>query len=308
MITGNQRGTVLIVTLLVIVIMTITVTEFLYHVWVDRSLAANYRDATRSLYALTSGANAARAVLADDFKQDQKSGTLKDTLGESWAQSAIPVPVDDTFLFATITDESSKIDLNRLITAGGYPDNKWEAAFRALLRNLEIDVEIAVYVRDWIDSNDEGPAESSYYLSLATPYKCKNARFDSPAELPRVRGVTPEVYGKLRKFVTISSSGWININTAPQETLMALNENITENMAQSLIAARTDLPFKSKEEVKNIAGFSDIFPQISNLIDVRSNDFLIEESVTFNEVRRSAQALFTGRNTETARLLFFTVD
>ena len=308
MIVNNQQGTALIVTLFVVVILTVTVTEFLYETWVDRSLTANFRDGTKGLYALTSGVEAARAVIVDDYKQDQRNGRYVDTLKEYWAQPAIAIPLEDTFMFATITDESSKIDLNSLVTQGGYPDDKYIAFFRRLLRVRELDEAIADYVRDWIDSNDVGPAESPYYQSLPNPYLCKNARFDTVEELQLVRGVTPEVFARLRKFVTIGTGGPVNINTASREVLMALHGDITPSMADDVIRTRTELPFKDKTEIKNLAGFESIFPEISNLISVRSDAFSLEASVMFNETRRQAHAIFNNRGAGGATLIYFKVD
>lgn len=307
MIVNNQQGTALIVTLFIVVILTVTVTEFLYETWVDRSLVANFRDGTKGLYALTSGVEAARAVIVDDFQRDQKNGLFTDTLKEYWAQPAIAIPLEDTFMFATIIDESSKINLNNLLTPGGYPDEKYIAFFRRLLRVLELDEDIADYVRDWIDANEDGPAENPFYQSLAHPYKCKNARFDTVEELQMVRGVTPEAFARLRKFVTITG-GLVNINTAPKEVLMALHNDITSSMADDVLAARDSLPFKDKVEIKNLPGFGALYPEISTLIDVRSAAFSLTASVTFNETRRVAHAIYYNRTAEKADLLYFKVD
>lgn len=307
MIVNNQQGTALIVTLFVVVILTVTVTEFLYETWVDRSLVANFRDGAKGLYALTSGVEAGRAVIVEDFRQDQKNGLFTDTLKEYWAQPAIAIPLEDTFMFATIIDESSKINLNSLLTVGGYPDDKYLAFFRRLLRNLELDENIADYARDWIDVNEEGSAENMFYQSLQRPYRCKNARFDTVEELQMVRGVTPEVFAQLRKFVTISG-GAVNINTAPREVLMALHDNISASLADDVLSARADLPFKDKVEIKNLAGFDAIYPEISNLIDVRSAAFSLQANVTFNETRRVAHAIIYNRTAEKADMLFFKVD
>ncbi len=305
---NNQQGAVLIVTLLVVVILTITVTEFLYETWIDRSLAANFRDGAKGLYALSSGVEAARAVIVEDLRQDQKNGLMADTLKEYWAQPAIAIPLEDTFMFATIIDESGKVDLNSLVTSGGYPNDKQLALFRRLLRVLELDENIADHALDWVDLNDDGPAENSFYSALKDPYPCKNARFDAVEELRMVRGVTPEAFARLRPFVTIATGGLVNINTAPREVLMALHGDITPSMADDVLNARDDLPFKAKEEIKNLTGFGAIFPQIGGLIDVKSAAFSLEASVTFNETRRLAHALFTNRTANGAALVYYKVD
>jgi general secretion pathway protein K len=304
----GEEGAALLVTLLVVVIMTVTITEFLYTTWVDRSFAAGFRDSTKALYALRSGVDAARRIITDDYSADTNAGLYVDTLRENWAQASLPIPIEDTYMFVTITDESSKIDLNHLITGGGYPDQGRIDMFRRLLHKLEMDPDIANYVGDWIDTNSEGPAEDAYYSSLPRPYKCKNAKLDSVDELNRVRGITPEIFNKLKPFVTIRSSGFININTAPRELLMALDDDISDSLADSVIRARNEMPFKSKNEIQNVSGFQSIFPRIANLIDVSTDTFSVSATITFNEVTRKAEAILTNRTATSASVIFFRIN
>jgi type II secretory pathway component PulK len=77
-------------------------------------------------------------------------------------------------------DESGKINLN--------------TATRDMLLALSprMTEEIADAILDWRDGDSKpGPAgaEDSYYLTLAPPYRCKNAPFESVEELLLVRGV-----------------------------------------------------------------------------------------------------------------------
>ncbi len=306
--TTGQEGAALLVTLLTVVILTVTITEFLYATWVDRSFAAGFRDSTKALVALRSGVEAARRIIIDDYNADSMAGLYVDSLKENWAVSSLPVPVEDTYMFITITDESSKIDLNRLATGGGYPDQVRIEAFRRLLRNLDLDPYLADYVRDWVTANNEGPAKDAYYASLPNPYTCKKARLDSIEELRRVRGVTPEALNIMRPFITIQSVGTVNINTAPPEVLMALDGDITSSLADAVIRARNDMPFKTKNEIQNIPGFTSIFPRISNLIDVRTDTFSMSGSITFNEVTRKAEAILTQRTSTTAKVIYFKVN
>ncbi|MBI3793274.1 MAG: type II secretion system minor pseudopilin GspK [Nitrospinae bacterium] len=304
----GQDGVALLISLLVVVILTVTVTEFLYSAWVDRSFAFGFRDSAKALYALRSAVEASKKIVADDLKNDMKNNQLVDTLKEPWAQPGFPVPVDDTYMFLTITDESSKLDLNRLVTAGGYTDQRWLDAFSRLLRNLQLDQSISLYVLNWISASDDGPAKTPYYASLPRPYKCKNAKLDSLEELKRVKGITPEVFEKIKNFVSIKSSGYVNVNTAPKEVLMSLSDDLTDGLADALIATRTNTPFGSKEGIQSVSGFAAIFPKISNMIGVNTNSFSVSVSVTINEVTRKATALLSPRTTTDATVVFFKVN
>jgi general secretion pathway protein K len=95
---------------------------------------------------------------------------------------------------------------------------------------------------DWLDSDDltsSGGAETPYYQTLKPPYRARNGKLATLTELLLVRGFTPEIVGKLRPFVTVypMQTGYdqhININTAPKEVIVALDDKISDSMAERL--------------------------------------------------------------------------
>lgn len=85
-----------------------------------------------------------------------------------------------------IVDEAAKLNLN--------------AADALDLADLPgVGNDLAFAITDWRDEDTElstGGAESSYYLALQQPYKCKNAPIESVEELRLLRGVTDDLlYG-----------------------------------------------------------------------------------------------------------------
>ena len=306
-IVDNESGVALIVTLLVIVIMTVTVTEFMYATWIDRSIAAGFRDNVRAVAAVRSGVDAARAVIIEDKKEDVLSNKIVDHLGELWSQQSLPVPIGETYAFVTITDESSKIDLNRLTE--GSQGEKLRPVFYRLLEILEMDADIAEAIIDWIDTDEDGFYEDSYYMSLASPYGCKNNKLDSLEEIKRIKGITPEIFNKLKNYVTISSNGLININSAPLELIQALHDDISQSMAEAVINARGAAPFLSTGDIKYVSGFNkDIFADIGAIISVHGDSFAVSVVATFNEVTRTANAIFADRSNLGARLIYFRIS
>ena len=302
----NQTGAALLVTLLVVTIMTVTVTEFLHSTWLDSSLAAGFRDDARAVAAVRSGVEAARALIIEDKREDVENRIIVDHLGEPWAQSSLPVPIGDTYAFVTITDESGKIDLNRLDE--GNMGEKLRGVFERLLVNLDLDPSIGDAIIDWIDKDDDGPWEDGYYQSLKYPYGCKNNKLDSLEEIKRVKGVTAKVFNKLKGYVTIRSTGWVNINSAPIKLIQALHEDISVSMAESVVNARDSAYFKKRIEIKNVSGFNDdIYAAIGSIIGIYGDTYSVSVTVTFNEVTRTAKALFTDRSQTNARLIYFRI-
>ena len=312
---NNEKGMALVITLLVVVILTVTVTEFIFATWVDYSMAADFRDDQRATMAVRGGIEAAREILVQDYKDNNKV----DSLMEAWAMPSIPVPFYNTFVFVTIKDEAGKFDLNQLVKPDNSVGPYWEkldekqlAIFERLLELLDLDKDIAQAVVDWIDRNEEGFSEYGYYQSLTPPYKCKNNYIDSMEELKRIAGITPEVYHRLKPFVTIVSNNdrKININTARRELILAIDEEISELMAEEVIKARMEKPFDDTAQLRvAVPEFSDavLWARINPLITVKSETFSVTSTTTVGEVMHDAEALLTDRKNKPAHLKYFRV-
>lgn len=113
-------------------------------------------------------------------------------------------------------DEDRRINLNAVTNQVGFE------VVRSLLETAggldESDaVAIATCLADWIDDDDEereGGAETAYYRSLAG-HTARNGRIAFPAELMLVKGMTPDIFSRIRKHVTIhGADASVNFNTA----------------------------------------------------------------------------------------------
>jgi type II secretory pathway component PulK len=117
-------------------------------------------------------------------------------------------------------------------------------------------------------------AEDDYYLSRPTPYRAKNADFETVDELLLVKGMTPDIlYGNIAgrqrlaeledqqpwerdikanerlgvaQHLSLQSGGRVNVNTASAEVLMAFG--LTPAEVQSVLNQRAAMPFKSVGE------------------------------------------------------------
>ncbi|MFH1625327.1 MAG: hypothetical protein ABID54_09270, partial [Pseudomonadota bacterium] len=110
---GSERGIALIVALLVITILFVLVIEFNYLTRVDVTIAANIRDENKALYVAKAGVNAAIALL----KRDSNN---YDAPSEDWGSFAsLPHSeyLGEGSVAGSITDESGKININRIVDA-----------------------------------------------------------------------------------------------------------------------------------------------------------------------------------------------
>ena len=288
---AGDRGVALLITLLILV-MIVTLVWEVFRTGVRAAQTGAYgRDSIRAELVGEAGVAAARIALREDAGNNDY-----DTLDEVWSRPVPPIDLGEGTIRIVVEDEERKIHLNRLVLPNGNaPDDQRLAAFRRLLVILEIDPSLADAVVDWLD-NDEAPrvggAESPYYLSLPFPYKSKNDFFDTIDELRLVRGMTPEAFEKLRPFVTLYSSGKVNLNTAPKPILLALSAGqdaaeageITEATADQIIEYRKEKPFQKIEEIGNVSPFlSDLYKKtrIRDLMDTRSTAFHVRSSGEF---------------------------
>ena len=297
----NEKGIALLVTLLILVLVVALVHE-IFRIGAQSAQSGAYgRDSIRCILLAEGGTGAARIVLRLDARDNQY-----DTLDEIWSRAALPITLGDGEVRVTLEDEERKIDLNRLMLPNGNaPDERRLAVFQRLLDTLGIERTVADAVVDWLD-NDENPrvggAESSYYNGLPNPYRAKNDLFDTIGELRLVRGVTAEIYEKLLPFVTVSSSGMVNLNTAPKEVLMSLSAGtdlaeagpIDAKTADEIIAYRQDHPFTTASQIGNVSPFlRDLYARtlIRNIVDVRSTYFHVRSSGDVGGTVRTIDAI-----------------
>ncbi len=306
----NNRGIALVITLLVLTLLIVLILEFTSSMRIEARAAANFRDDVKAFYLARSGVTFAMAVLEDDDKTDQNY----DALNELWAEKLPPIPIGDGFVTVEITDENSKINVNKMPTGliPKFNSEDMRALMGRYLKQFELEEDIANAIVDWIDKDDRdsvpGGAESNYYGSLEDPYEAKNKPFDSLQELRLVKGLEGEIYNQLHKNLTVNSDGWININTAGKEVLMSLSDDISEEIADEIIAFRVENPFQVKQDFEhNISISYDTYNAVGKFIDVKSNHFSIVSSGSVNQSKKTIRAEIRRENNK-AKILYWRVE
>jgi general secretion pathway protein K len=284
----GDKGVALLITLMILVLIVTMVWEVFRLGARAAQTGAYSRDSIRAAIVAEGGINATRIALREDADDNQY-----DTLDEIWSRPVPPIDLGEGTIGIVVEDEERKININRLVLPNGNaPDDQKLAVFRRLLEILEIDPLLADAVVDWLDNDDTprvGSAESAFYLSRPFPYQAKNDFLDTVDELRLVRGVTPEVFEKLRPFVTVYSSGKVNLNTAPKQVIMALSAGrdaadageITEAGADEIIEYRKEKPFQKIEEIRNVSPFlSDLYQRtrFRDLLEVRGTAFHVRSA------------------------------
>ncbi len=202
------------------------------------------------------------------------------------------IQVEKKVFRINITDESGKINLNKA-------DEKTLLDLMQALNIESPEKDIIVdSIMDWRDPDEFhrlNGAESDYYERLNPPYKSKNGPFDSIEELLLIRGITPEIFNKLKNYFTVYDvSGKVNVNTADKELLIL--KGIPEEIAEEIIKERKKGKFKDLDDLRNRINIDSISDDVidhlsfslSNTVKI---DISIDKSLFSFIVKMSANSV-----------------
>lgn len=255
---GNQRGMVLLLVLVVVALLSALLSEFAFSTLVDLRLTETFRDSTRADYLARGGLTVGRMLL----QQDQNGYDAPGAPEELWSQPVSNFPVAEGAVSIRIEDLDGKLDLNRLVDTQGNPNVVLRGRFERLceLLGLEDPPALSAALVDWLDADEVAEdlgAESDYYQGLQPPYPAANGPLSTVPELEKVRGFSRNAVAALQPFVTAYGNDKLNINSAPREVLLAWDEEMTEEMAETVLAGRAEAPYKSTDQLRDILGVED---------------------------------------------------
>jgi general secretion pathway protein K len=307
----SRRGVALILTLMIVGIISASVISFIRLAGLEVKMAENNHSFAQAEILAQAGLKGAMTLLAMDDES-------VDSANDSWNLFADYAAMaggffDEGAFTGRIVDLSAKFDVNSLVDEHGKIKER-EDILRRLFQQLELNEDPVGAIIDWIDDNDDiepGGAEDTYYRGLATPYPCANGPLQTSGQLRLIKGLSDEIlYGTedkkgLLEFITVHSSGQVNINTADIKVLMSLHEDLTETIAQEIIERRIEQPFEKLDELKNITDLQGIWQELvgQKLVSVNSSHFSIVIEATFREARVVVTAIVERNNG--VRLIYY---
>ncbi len=271
----RNRGTVLLLVLLVVTALALVVTTGLRGLRIEETGARLLRNRLRAEALAESGLRLAAYGLTREvgtahfvhygqvwsrfFHDAQVRQSLLDP--DTVAGAAILDLFSDEKLSVDIHDESGKLPINALAGANFevYKNILLAILQSSPFRMQESEALNLIYaIKDWLDADTTtftpsiydriSGAEDDYYSSRQAQYRCKNGPIETLSELLLVKGVTKRLYDGengsigLKDLLTVWESRNININTAPAPVLRALawrlNEQQGNDFATALIAYR----------------------------------------------------------------------
>ncbi|MCB0394081.1 MAG: general secretion pathway protein GspK, partial [Bdellovibrionales bacterium] len=198
-------------------------------------------------------------VPPDDINSVEKD-QIKEAVGEA---------LMDSSYFTTISSEGSKLDLNDLASPSESLQKTTKDQLTKLLQDrADEDDEFGDFLRnydyeslinnikDWVDEDsvsDNGGDEGAAYSNIDTDSEVKlppNREFRTLEEVRMVSGMDDRIYNFLLPRITVYGVKGINPNYADKALLKSINEDITDEVADEIIAHRNDPqkgPFSNKE-------------------------------------------------------------
>lgn len=224
----NNRGSLLVITLWLITLLSVFAVAVARYVSVELRLTRTRIARAQARSWVRGGVYLAMQQLAEDATSSY------DWVGDRWSAVAgdtAAVPSPQAFALPTvasreagsvmsvqITDEERRLDVN--------------AASFQTLSNLLQSSEAAQSIRDDIDADAESPLEEPLYYPKNSPI----AAIEELVDLPNVGTAWMRWQPYLTSFVASAGVPTVNINTAGREVLTALGAE--PSVVDALIAAR----------------------------------------------------------------------
>jgi len=297
-----EQGIILVIVIIIVAILTIIVADLIYFTQIDREISANTTDEIKARYIAKSGIHVAAGTLKGQPLEDLNEivSTLaldSDHSKGFWAINVPFFPVGDGSVSVTVVDERAKINMNALVSSSSnLVDQQVLTELRELFRFVEVDSSkserFISSLTNWIDrplkgaqnDQDSSGANSGFYSSLENPYTIKDGTLDSVQEIRLIDGMDEEFFNKIKDYVTVyPRDKKINFSTAPKVVIMAavkassvpaiegqgnvetneVSDDIAEQIADEIIAAREDEPIITQKKAREIATEIDSTSEIS---------------------------------------------
>jgi general secretion pathway protein K len=216
-----------------------------------------------------------------------------DHLGEPWALTLPPIPLENGEIRGAIVDAQGRLNINALSATNASAEQERVRLGRLFAQRGMPSAMIAA-IADWIDADsvaEDSGGEDAFYLAQSAPRLAANAPILRVAELGAVKGVTPRMLAAVLPYLSALPAGTpVNVNTAPREVLAAIVGNADAESLEALLADRVRKPFTT------IAEFRARLPEGAALasdvaLSVKSSYFYVTIEARQGVTRSHARAL-----------------
>jgi general secretion pathway protein K len=261
----SRRGFILIATLWLLVALGAVGLDAALRSRTRRLTAANILDASRARSAALAGTEYARSRLTAamlDRADELRAQAMERARTSSQRNSASRTSVSRLFRSANPVDDPWREPSELIAPDMMFGSTRYTLRVRdtgaalnlndadeVMLRNffaqgLRVDYadadRLAQSIQDWRDEDEiprVGGGEREQYVDANMAVLPPNRDFADLDELRHVMGMTEEIFQAALPYLTLSSSGQINVNAAPEPVLLAL-PGMTPGGAQEIVRLR----------------------------------------------------------------------
>lgn len=258
----KERGVAIIMVILMIAIGMTVLVALNDSTYVAMRLNSASERRVKAEYILKSAINVALVLLANDTTPADDRNTddwMKFTQGLEAPGSLLGLDEPNVRVSLLIASEQGKIPILALRDTGppGNPIDSvkaWAPVLYQLLVNVGAGTptgdgpaippeQLVANLIDYLDTNEDNFNYDKFQgdeSSLPAEKKFRNeGKIDSlTSELAAIPGFTPDLVQRILPFISGASFSKININAAPEQVLMALDPNMTPDIAAQIIARR----------------------------------------------------------------------
>jgi len=225
---GNDRGTVLLTTLLIMTVMAAITVALMEDIRFAVKRTVNVHAYAQADWQASGAEDFVTAFLQNDFAQLPSAGQA--ALLQSQTPLVLPTPTGAITL--TLKDASHCFNLNSMVDVAGNKNDPAELEFVQLAEILGIApnqaVALARVLVDWQDANQQqspNGAEDGTYLRKIPPYRTSDTALRSPEEMRALHGMDEDLWELFKPFVCTGDVGFlppVNVNSLAPERLLVL--------------------------------------------------------------------------------------
>lgn len=242
---AKQCGVALVTAILVVAIAATAATTIAANYQFDQRRTENMQSNAQALSYAKGAEQWAMAILARDLED-----STHDSVDEDWAVVLPSFPLPGGGIDGNMEDAQGKLNLNALLLENdpNQPNNIDPLMLKRMTRLfelLELDPGLVDRIVDYIDADilfyGTNGAEQDIYIGLDDPYRPSDQYMQDISELRLVYGIDADIYDKLLPHVTaLPRQVTLNLNSASAYVLASLDDNLGLDLANELIAERTE--------------------------------------------------------------------
>ena len=238
----KRRGFALLAAIWLVVAIATVALQFALDARERRLLGINTAERGKGRAAAIGALNASQAALEQALRQGPGTGNARIALlrgSDPWLDASSIF--SGVILVDSVPVDVATLDLGTQLNINTMGEQQLRTFFSFALRDFATADKIAQAVLDWRDADSiprSNGAERDDYLRegrLALP---TNQTFREVSDLLGVEGMTPEIYGRVARYLTTRGSGVININSADTVVLRAI-PGMTDEMLANILNQRS---------------------------------------------------------------------